>query len=903
MEIRRRRLFLLLMSLALMVSGTAFGAGAAPGKDPVPDLSQAQWLVLGTFDDPPAKDVWWDYEGFHRDYLEAAGGETQVRFKKDQTIAGRKVIPSAAKNGMIDFLWLYPKSNNTVAYAYLEISSPRAQKVALKLGSDDGIKVWLNGALIWSNHSHWMVVPDHEAVAADLKRGVNRLLVKVEQMGGGWGFSARMRSLADEAADWARVKQPVLQTIAPHTLIAEKGQAWCVVDTLPAFVVPEPVTLLIFDGDGKQLASRKGTVGEPIALQLPADYEGIISIQAVGGGKLSGIKCPLALALVGNYRKMTANAIADAQAISKAFVYDSKSEDLGATVTFLADQLEGKHHQSLITPERNLRAIQSIDAIKKALKQGSWHAAALRGIRQWAYRSEIDDSCQPYTVYLPESYDPQKPYRLLLTLHGHTNDDHHAVKALCDYYLPEDFVIVGAYGRGDMDYLTFGEQDVLDVLGRVRQIYNIDPDEVYLMGESMGGLGTWRLGQFYADRFAAIAPFCGWTGTQYLENLRNLPVRIVHGDADPMVPYYMDEAAAGRLKELGYDFLYDKFPGAGHGIWDYFAEKNGGKEIFDYFRQHRRNPWPVEVNARVNYVRYGRQYWVQIKELAKPLTAGTIHASVKGSREMNVATKGVSSLILDLRHPMLEQTGTVNITMDNQTFAVTAGQEAALFDFSKESGWRAGNPASPGVSSKTAPHLGGGMIDAFYGPVIFIYGTGRAERSPILKSAAEKLADFSVTPLTELGSKVGRFPIKADTEVSEAELKSHSLFLVGNAEENRITAALTSKWGKEFPVQLVGDDLWIVGQEFKKMALGLAYPNPWATEFLACFLTLPFGKEAIEQYAAHANLPFYARPLTDIATEPYIVPDVLVFDLLQKKPVQAAWSFNREWKELTPLTK
>ncbi len=903
MRIRHWYLCLFLMSLLLMISGTASGLGAAPGKDSVPDLSQAEWLILGTFDDMPAKEAWWDYEGFHRDYLAAAGGETEARFKKDQIIAGKTAIPSAARNGMIDLLGLYPKSNNAVAYAYLEVSSPRGQKVALKLGSDDGIKVWLNGVLIWANHSHWMVVPDHEAVAANLEPGMNRLLVKVEQMGGGWGFSVRMRSLSDEAADWAKVKQPVLQTIVPHTLIAEKNQAWCVVDTLPAFVVPEPVSLLIYDGDGKELASRKGTIGEPIALQLPADYEGIISIQAVGGGKLAGAKCPAALAQVGDYRKMTANAIADAQAVGKEFTYDPKSEDLGATVTFLADQLEGKPHQSLITPERNLRAIQSIGAVKKALRQGPWHAAALRGIRQWAYRSAIDDSCQPYTVYVPGSYDPQKPYRLLLTLHGHTNDDYHAVKALCDYYLPEDFIVVGAYGRGDMDYLTLGEQDVLDVLGRVQQIYHIDPDEVYLMGESMGGMATWRLGQFYADRFAAIAPFCGWTGTQYLENLRNLPVRIVHGDADPMVPYFMDEAAAGRLKELGYDFMYDKFPGAGHNIWDVFAEKKGGEAIFDYFRKHRRNPWPVEVNARVNYVRYGRQYWVQIKELAQPMAAGTIHASVKSSWEINVAAKGISSLILDLRHPALEQTGTVNVTIDNQTFAVSAGQEAAWFNFSKESGWRAGNPASPGVSSKIAPHLGGGMIDAFYGPVIFVYGTGRAERTPILKRAAEKLADFSVTPLTEMGSKVGRFLIKADTEVSEAELKSHSLFLVGNGDENRITAALAAKWGKDFPVQLAGDDLRIGDSEFKKMALGLAYPNPWATEFLACFLTLPFGKEAIEQYAAYANLPFYCRPLTGIATEPYIVPDVLVFDLLQKKPIQAAWSFDREWKELTPLTK
>lgn len=58
--IHRWGLFLLLTSLVLIISGTALILGAAPGKEPVPDLNQAQWLILGTFDNPPAEDAWWD---------------------------------------------------------------------------------------------------------------------------------------------------------------------------------------------------------------------------------------------------------------------------------------------------------------------------------------------------------------------------------------------------------------------------------------------------------------------------------------------------------------------------------------------------------------------------------------------------------------------------------------------------------------------------------------------------------------------------------------------------------------------------------------------------------------------------------------------------------------------------
>ncbi|HEX3043929.1 MAG TPA: hypothetical protein VHY08_04170, partial [Bacillota bacterium] len=757
----RLGLLMLLLGLVFMILGTVTFVGASSKTQAaVLDINQAQWLIVGPFSNPPAEDAWKTCQGFEQDYLSASGGEAKARFKKGQKIADRNVISAVAKDGIIDLLSLYPNRVNTVAYAYLEIASSREQKVALKLGSDDGIKVWLNGDLVWTIHSHRSLSPDQEAVAANLKRGVNRLLVKVDQGTGNWGFSARIRSFADEAADWAKEKNPAYQVLLPQPLITEKGQAWCIVSTIPALVIPEPVNLLIYDGEGNELANREGVIGEPISLQLPEAYKGIIGIQAVGVAKQAAVKSRMAWAIVGDYGEVTEKAIAEARKISKEKAYDPQSEDLGATLSFLADQLEGKLHPSLANPERNLRAIGSIYEIKRVLQQGPWQTATLRGTRQWAYHSVIDDSCQPYTVYIPDTYDSQKKYSLILTLHGYTVDDFLAARKLGDLR-PEDFIIVGAFGRGDMGYHSFGEQDVLDVLARIQQIYSIDPDRVYLMGESMGGMGTWRIGQFYADRFAALAPFCGWTGTDYLENLRNLPILIVHGDADPNVPYLMDGAAASQLNKLGYDYRFDLLPGGDHDAWGAWAKtQGGGDRLFEYFRKYRRNPWPVEVNLRVNYLRYGRQYWVWIKELARPLAPGTIHALVKGPREIQVETNGVKSLTLDLRHLKLEQTGEIKINIDNQSLTVSAGQARAQFNNESGQGWRAGLEASAALAS----HLGGGLVDLLHGPVIFVYGTQKPERSLILKRAAETIADFGITPEVQVGSKVGYFQVKADTE-------------------------------------------------------------------------------------------------------------------------------------------
>jgi hypothetical protein len=201
-----------------------------------------------------------------------------------------------------------------------------------------------------------------------------------------------------------------------------------------------------------------------------------------------------------------------------------------------------------------------------------------------------------------------------------------------------------------------------------------------------------------------------------------------------------------------------------------------------------------------------------------------------------------------------------------------------------------------------SPHLGGGTADLFHGPLIFVYGTQKPERSQILKKAAEILADFRITPEFSLGSKVGRFLVKADTEVREGELLSHNLFLVGNGYENRVTAALTAKWGKEFPVQLTGDDLQVGNQEFIKSGLLLTYPNPWAPQYLIGISTLPFSKDEIEQYIRYVNVPIRSYMVNGSGIECYTFPDVVVHESVTEG-ASLGWSFDQEWKELIPMNR
>ncbi len=77
---------------------------------------------------------------------------------------------------------------NVATYLYRVIKTPEARKVTLSFGSDDAIKVWLNGKPILEKKVMRGVEPDQDKVAVTLSPGENQLLMKVVNYSGGYGF-------------------------------------------------------------------------------------------------------------------------------------------------------------------------------------------------------------------------------------------------------------------------------------------------------------------------------------------------------------------------------------------------------------------------------------------------------------------------------------------------------------------------------------------------------------------------------------------------------------------------------------------------------------------------------------------------------------------------------------------
>lgn len=105
---------------------------------------------------------------------------------------------------VIDLRTELGSNDYAAAYAWTEVTVTHATKAVLGIGSDDAVQVWWNGMLV---HQKWVgraVRKDDDVLAIDLERGVNRILVKVQNQRQGWGFVARLLAPDDVAERFVR---------------------------------------------------------------------------------------------------------------------------------------------------------------------------------------------------------------------------------------------------------------------------------------------------------------------------------------------------------------------------------------------------------------------------------------------------------------------------------------------------------------------------------------------------------------------------------------------------------------------------------------------------------------------------------------------------------------------------
>ena len=132
------------------------------------------------------------------------------------------------------------------------------------------------------------------------------------------------------------------------------------------------------------------------------------------------------------------------------------------------------------------------------------------------------------------------------------------------------------------------EKETLEVIDLVRQEFKVDDHRTYLMGHSMGGAGTLYLAIKYPQRWAAtvaLAPAAFTVDREGLGKIPKMPIMLVHGDMDTVVPVTVGRAWAEAMKSVPMKtYQYIEVPGGDHGT----VIGSHQAEIFAFFAKHSR---------------------------------------------------------------------------------------------------------------------------------------------------------------------------------------------------------------------------------------------------------------------------------------------------------------------------
>ncbi|HQT92954.1 MAG TPA: hypothetical protein PL001_13110, partial [Candidatus Kryptobacter bacterium] len=143
------------------------------------------WKVVGPFDD----------SAFRHNYT-LYGPERDLRLnRRFRGIDGKHVswrTVRADSEGIVNLVKVFKKHDYTIAYAGTRIFSPVKRKIFLFAGSDDGLKIYLNGHLLWSDLVARGLVKDEDRVLVTLPKGWSTLTMEITQGIGDWAFALRL---------------------------------------------------------------------------------------------------------------------------------------------------------------------------------------------------------------------------------------------------------------------------------------------------------------------------------------------------------------------------------------------------------------------------------------------------------------------------------------------------------------------------------------------------------------------------------------------------------------------------------------------------------------------------------------------------------------------------------------
>lgn len=498
----------------------------------------------------------------------------------------------------------------------------------------------------------------------------------------------------------------------------------------------------------------------------------------------------------------------------------------------------------------------------EALEAGRQPWADKRGTSVRGFISAVDGSVQPYGLVVPASYDPAKPSRLDVVLHGSRSATGVGELQFISSYDTGDtgtggaaastnnFIEVHPMGRlGENAYRFEGETDVNEAIEAVCRDYRIDRSRIVLRGSSLGGVGSWQLGLKRPDRFVAIGPTAGpvdtyefanspwkhfvrlepltpWQKTllhlvdaiDYTANAGMVPVVAAMGDQDP---YYSSHQLIERaFAREGIPFVGLVDPGAGHSITAKVFQEQ--LRLLGEPAAKGINPFPKQIRFVTWTLKFSRCHWIEVLGLAEHYQRAEIEARVAPDGAITVnEPQNITRFAI---HPPAIQATSTQLTVGGAQIALPSsvtGTNPSFVIERRNGKWHYQGTLDSVALTGKRPGLQGPIDDAFERPFLCVRGTGKAWNPAVGAWADANLRRFADEWRRHYR---GTLPIKDDTEVTADDARRANLILFGDPGSNRCLRQILP----QLPLEWTRDTLQVGTERHPSADHGvqMIYPNP-----------------------------------------------------------------------------
>jgi hypothetical protein len=570
-----------------------------------------------------------------------------------------------------------------------------------------------------------------------------------------------------------------------------------------------------------------------------------------------GIEVPAADAEAINSRLAELRTAIDAAA--KAQAKNPQLADLLPDVEVYHKAVDWALRYKEVHKAAELKAAQEIlaEGLQRAaqLKEGQAPWLKQKGLVVRGYRSKIDGSVQPYGMVIPDSYSGA-PSRLDVWCHG--RGETLSELAFIDQrrkqtgqIAPATTLVLHPYGRYCCANKFAGEIDLMEALEHAAKFYAIDEDRMIMRGFSMGGAAAWQFAVNYAQKWCAANPGAGFSETpDFLKVFQTEDVSSVPAYEQTLWHWYNATDSALNLfhcPTVAYSGEIDKQKQAA----DMMAQALGGEgidlvHIIGPQTAHKIHPdslveiekrlaqiaavgrdrTPAEVHFVTWFLRYNQMHWVRVDGMEKQWDQARVDAKITGPGEVKVTTKNVTALTLEMApgHSPFPPQIVPAVVIDGVKLAAPKAKSDRSWQvhLRKAGGqWQVAERAVEEGKLAKRHGLQGPIDDAFMSSFLFVKPTGAGMHAKVDEWAKAEM-DRAVFEWRRQFR--GDAPVKADKELTDADIAANNLVLWGDPQSNAVLAKVIAK----LPVQWSQEKLTANGKTYDAASHApvLIYPNP-----------------------------------------------------------------------------